>query len=215
MTQVKEPLNIRINKHSKHILSVPWRDLSCENIPSFLAVFERIAVRMDLVSVWTARAIRSKMSSIQAAWAICSKKLSSVWMAWAIRSKSVALFQKIHETPKIWHASEQNYLFVHFNERAIFPGGVRKFWKFRRGVGVNFGGWFWKIQRGGGLIQQIPSVGVIWIFLEPHNLKLLLGQSYLHLNLYFHRSHHLYESHEWLTKLDNHVAGVLFVQSRV
>ena len=43
-------------------------------------------------------------------------------------SSSVALFQKIHETPKIWHPSEQNYLFVHFNKRAIFPGGVQKFW---------------------------------------------------------------------------------------
>ena len=29
---------------------------------------------------------------------------------------------------------------------------------------VNFGGWFWKIQRGGGVIWQIPSVGVVWIF---------------------------------------------------
>ena len=25
--------------------------------------------------------------------------------------------QKIHETHKIWHPSEQNYLFVHFNQR--------------------------------------------------------------------------------------------------
>ena len=30
-------------------------------------------------------------------------------------SSSVALFQKIHETAKIWHPSEQNYLFVHFS----------------------------------------------------------------------------------------------------
>ena len=74
-------------------------------------------------------------------------------------SSSVALFQKIHETPKIWHPSEQNYLFVHFNKRARFPGGVQKFWKFWRGGGVNFGGRFWKIQRGRGLIRQIPSVG--------------------------------------------------------
>ena len=45
------------------------------------------------------------------------------------------------------------------------PGGVRKFWKFRRGGGgVNFWGRFWKIQRGGGVIRQIPSVGGLWIF---------------------------------------------------
>ena len=43
-----------------------------------------------------------------------------------------------------------------------------KFWKFRRGSwggGLNFGCRFWKIHRGGGgVIRQIPSVGVVWIF---------------------------------------------------
>ena len=34
----------------------------------------------------------------------------------------------------------------------------------QKGGGVNFGGRFWKIQRGGGVIRQIPSVGVVWIF---------------------------------------------------
>ena len=32
------------------------------------------------------------------------------------------------------------------------------------GQGGNFGGRFWKIQRGGGVIGQIPSVGGVWIF---------------------------------------------------
>ena len=32
------------------------------------------------------------------------------------------------------------------------------------GGGVNFGGRFWKIQRGGGVIRQIPSLGGVWIF---------------------------------------------------
>ena len=36
------------------------------------------------------------------------------------------------------------------------------------------------------------------------NLKLPLGRSYLYLNLYFRRSHHLCESYEWLTKFVNH-----------
>ena len=39
----------------------------------------------------------------------------------------------MHETPKIWHACEQNYLFVYFNKRAIFPRGVQNFRKFQRG----------------------------------------------------------------------------------
>ena len=36
------------------------------------------------------------------------------------------------------------------------------------------------------------------------NLKLPLGRSYPHLNLYFHRSHHFYESYEGLTEFVNH-----------
>ena len=39
MTKVKEPPNIRINEHSEHILSVPRRDLSRENIPNSLPFF--------------------------------------------------------------------------------------------------------------------------------------------------------------------------------
>ena len=62
-------------------------------------------------------------------------------------SLSVPLFQKIHETPKIWHPCEQNYLFVYFNKRAIFPRGVQNFRKFRRGGGKSYGksllwGWY-------------------------------------------------------------------------
>ena len=192
-TKYQKPLNIRINKHNDHILSVPWHDLSCENIPSFLAVFERIAVQMDLVSIWTAMAIRSKMSSIQADWAICSKKLSSVWMAWAIHLKSVALFQKIQETHKIWHASEQNhFLFTSIREQ-YFQGVCKN-------LGNSVGGWFWKIQRGGGLIQQIPSMGVVWIFSRITQFEITTGTVILSFELCFHRSHHLYESHEWLLK---------------
>ena len=32
MTKVKELLNLWINGHNKHILSVPWRDLSRKNV---------------------------------------------------------------------------------------------------------------------------------------------------------------------------------------
>ena len=44
--------------------------------------------------------------------------------------------------------------------------GCAKILEILEGRGVNFGGWFWKIQRGGGggVIRQIPS----GYFLEPH-----------------------------------------------
>ena len=41
----------------------------------------------------------------------------------------------------------------------IFPGGVRQKRNFRRGRGSVLGVNFWKIQRGGGVIRKIPSVG--------------------------------------------------------
>ena len=63
MTKVKELLNIRINEHSKHILSVPWRDLSHENVPYGLPFSNGFGIRSK------------KLSSIRASWAICSEKL--------------------------------------------------------------------------------------------------------------------------------------------
>ena len=43
--------------------------------------------------------------------------------------------QKIHETHKIWHPSQQNYLFLHLSqsEIEIFPGSVQTFWKYKGG----------------------------------------------------------------------------------
>ena len=46
-------------------------------------------------------------------------------------SSSVAFFHKIHETTQIWHPSEQNFLFVHFNKRYA--------WQYFQGVCDNFG----------------------------------------------------------------------------
>ena len=46
----------------------------------------------------------------------------------------------------------------------IFPGGVRQKRNFRRGGGSVLRVNFWKIQRGGGVIGKIPSVGGVWIF---------------------------------------------------
>ena len=48
---------------------------------------------------------------------------------------------------------------------------MRKFWKFWRvGGGVNFGGQFWKIQRGGGSYCKSLPWGWYGHFLEPHNV---------------------------------------------
>ena len=49
--------------------------------------------------------------------------------------------------------------------------GCAKILEIPEGRGVNFGGRFWKIQRGGGVIRQIPSVGGggHGYFLKPHN----------------------------------------------
>ena len=44
--------------------------------------------------------------------------------------------------------------------------------------GVNFGGQFWKIQRGGGVIRQIASIGVVWIFSgTTHRANQLAGKT--------------------------------------
>ena len=74
-------------------------------------------------------------------------------------SSSVSLFQKIHETPKIWHPCEQNYLFVYYHKRAIFPMGVK----------------ILEILEGRGrVIRQIPSVGLVWIFSGTTKLSVTL-----------------------------------------
>ena len=79
--------------------------------------------------------------------------------------------QKIYETHKIWHPREQNYFFVHFNQRQQnFQGVYKNFGNSGGEGGINFEGRFWKIQRGGGVLWQIPSVGGggYGYFLEPH-----------------------------------------------
>ena len=47
------------------------------------------------------------------------------------------------------------------------------------GEGGNFGGKFWKIQRGGGgVIRQIASIGVVWIFSgTTHRANQLAGET--------------------------------------
>ena len=73
-----------LNGHNKHILSVPWRDLSCENVPYGLPFSNRFGIRLNSsgclfkknchlferlgLSIW------KKSPSVQTAWAIRSKK---------------------------------------------------------------------------------------------------------------------------------------------
>ena len=47
MTKVKELLNPRINGHNEHILSVPWRDLSRENVPYGLPFSNGLGIRLN------------------------------------------------------------------------------------------------------------------------------------------------------------------------
>ena len=95
-TKVKELLNPWINGHNEHILSVPWRDLSHENIHYSLpffgfgiclngsgCLFKQNCHSNDLgypfgLSVW------KKLSSVRTAWAIHLKKFVSIRTAWAI-----------------------------------------------------------------------------------------------------------------------------------
>ena len=53
-----------------------------------------------------------------------------------------------------------------------------KFGKFWSGRGVNFGGRFWKIQRGWGLIWQIPSVGLVWNHTLYYSTHLLIIETW-------------------------------------
>ena len=64
-------------------------------------------------------------------------------------------------------------------EIAIFPGGVRKFWKFRRGGGggVKFGSRFWKIKRGGGHTANPFRGGGMDIFWN-HTISLCVRTKY-------------------------------------
>ena len=46
-TKVKELLNLRINGHREHILSVPWHDLSRENVPYGLPFSKGFGIHLN------------------------------------------------------------------------------------------------------------------------------------------------------------------------
>ena len=47
MMKVKELLNLWIDGHSEHILSVPWRDFSHENVPYGMPFSNRFSIRLN------------------------------------------------------------------------------------------------------------------------------------------------------------------------
>ena len=73
-----------------------------------------------------------------------SQKLFVTWAITVCISNLLICFriqQKIHETHKIWHPSEQNYLFVHFNQRQQYFQGVCK--NFSKSLPWGWYGYFW------------------------------------------------------------------------
>ena len=62
---------------------------------------------------------------------------------------------------------ENTYLFPSIRGSNI-SRGCTKILEIPEGRVGKFWGQFWKIQRGGGVILQIPSVGGYGYFLEPH-----------------------------------------------
>ena len=71
MTKVKELPNLWIKGHSKHILSVPWRDFSRENVPYGLPFSNGFGICLNGAGY----PVQKKLSSIRMAWAICSVKV--------------------------------------------------------------------------------------------------------------------------------------------
>jgi len=75
---------------------------------------------------------------------------------------------------KIWHASEQNY-FLFTSVREQYFQGVCKSFENAEGEG----GKFWELilenPEGRGLIQQIPSMGVVWIFSRTTQFEITTG----------------------------------------
>ena len=64
-------------------------------------------------------------------------------------------------------ANKTTSLFTSIRDSNI-SRGVQKFWKFRRGGGLNFGGRFWKNQEGRGPYGKSLLWGWYGYFLEPH-----------------------------------------------
>ena len=83
-TKVKELLNLWINGHSEHILLVPWRDLSRENVPYDLPFSNGFGICLNGSGYPFKKnchpferlglSVREKLSSVRTAWAIPFEK---------------------------------------------------------------------------------------------------------------------------------------------
>ena len=87
-TKVKELLNLRINGHNEDILSVPWRDLSRENVPYGFVVFERIWYPFERLGGYP---FKKNCRPFERLGLSVWKRLSSVWTTRAIRLKKVVI----------------------------------------------------------------------------------------------------------------------------
>ena len=85
--KVKELLNLWINGHSEHILSVPWRDLSRENVPYGLPFSNRFGIRLSGLGY----PFKNNCHPFERLWLSVREKLSSVRTAWAIRLKKIVI----------------------------------------------------------------------------------------------------------------------------
>ena len=70
-TKVKELLNLWINGHNEHILSVPRRDLSRENVPYGLPFSNGFGICLN----GSGYPFKKKLSSVRTTWAIRLKKV--------------------------------------------------------------------------------------------------------------------------------------------
>ena len=71
MTKAKEPLNLWINGRNEHILSVPWRDLSGENVPYGLLFSNGFGIALN----GSGYLLKKKLSSVRTTWVIRLEKV--------------------------------------------------------------------------------------------------------------------------------------------
>ena len=76
---------------------------------------------------------------------------------------------------------DQNTFFAFTSKGHCISTGCVKILEILKGKGAGciLGADFWKIKRGGGVMRQIPSLGVVWIFSGTTHYKSNLFQKKL------------------------------------
>ena len=132
--------------------------------------------------------------------------LSVTWahkeFAWGIRLSGILFNRKYMKLTKFGIlGNKTTSLFTSIRDSKI-SRGVRKFWKFRSGGGVNFEGRFWKNPRGGGSYGKSLPWGGVWIFSATTHCH--CGQNSTNIN-YIYKSINFFSGHNSLWHLDgNH-----------